>query len=210
MISLQSGWEIEVESVAEIIAGVAVELGIVVIAGGVIYRFFAGRFLIPKREIILPNQRGVLVRGEEHIRVLEPGACWIRPKQKLLLCDVRPRTLQIEGFDVLSSDGAILRLSATGDYVVSDPLLFFKASGNARDAMYFELRKALTTCSREMAATVIHQTEGAKVLAERTAASASGASKRLGLEMTSLEIWEVYERGWNRSAPDTFQAGLVH
>ena len=197
------------ESVGEIAMGVVVELGVAAIAGGVIYRFFAGRFLIPKREIILPGQRGVLVRGEEHIRVIEPGACWVRPRQKLLLFDVRSRTLQIEGFDVLSSDGAVLRLSATGNYVVSDPSLFFKASGNPRDAVYFELRKALTTCSREMTAKVIHESGGAEVLAERTVSSASAVSKRLGLQVTSLEIWEVYERGWNSSAPETFQADLL-
>jgi hypothetical protein len=61
------------ESIPEIVAGVAVEVVMFAIFAGVIYRFFSGRFVIPKREIVLPNQRGVIVEGERIVRVAEPG-----------------------------------------------------------------------------------------------------------------------------------------
>ncbi len=95
------------DSIPEIVAGVAVEVVVFGIAVGVIYRFFSGRFLIPKREIILPNQRGVVVQGENILRVAEPGSCWIRPKQRIVLCDMRPDLFK---WLALKSSAAMLAL----------------------------------------------------------------------------------------------------
>jgi hypothetical protein len=81
------------ESVPEIMLGVAVEAVMLAIVGGVIYRTLAGRFLVPKREVILPNQSGVIVQDERTVRVVGPGPCWIRPKQRIVLCDMRPRPI---------------------------------------------------------------------------------------------------------------------
>lgn len=195
-------------SVPEIIGGVAVELGLAVLFGVTAYRLLAGRFLIPKREMVLPNQRGVIVQGDRQLRVVEPGRCWVRPGQKLILCDARPRKLQIEGFEVLSADASVLRLSIGGEYLISDPMTFLRGSSNAGDALYFELRRLLTVCAREQvsARITVSPDQFQQLILER----ANQAIEPLGLKITALQIWNIFERGRILPEMELGPTGLVH
>lgn len=195
-------------SVPEIIGGVAVELGLAVLFGVTAYRLLAGRFLIPKSEMVLPNQRGVIVQGDRQLRVVEPGRCWVRPGQKLILCDARPRKLQIEGFEVLSADGAVLRLSLAGEHVIADPMAFLRGSSNAGDALYFELRRLLTITAREQVGTRI--TASPEGFQELIRERANQALEPLGLKITTLQIWNIFERGRLQPEMELPPTGLVH
>ena len=117
--------------ISDIVIGAVVEVGFVALLGAFVYRNFAGRFLIPKRETVPSYQKGVLLRGDAPARVVEPGSCWVRPGSRLMLCDMRARALQIENFEVLTADNGVVRLNLSGEYKIADPDLFIAASGNA-------------------------------------------------------------------------------
>ena len=200
------------ESVPEIAAGVAVELGIFTMAAFVVFRLFSGRFLVPRREIILPNQRGVVVQGDQIVRVVEPGTCWLRPRQRVVLIDVRPKPLQMAGVEVLGSDHAVVRLSLSAEYKVADPAVYYSNSSNAGDALFVQLRRVINVAARQQPGSRLSSAPdefSAKILR-----GMEGPTKRLGLAIIQLDLYEALPLGSLRvpeaaafEFPDT---GLVH
>jgi regulator of protease activity HflC (stomatin/prohibitin superfamily) len=177
------------DSIPEIVAGVAVEVVVFGIVAGVIYRFLSGRFLIPKREIVLPNQRGVVVQGENILRVAEPGSCWIRPKQRIVLCDMRPRPLQMAGLEIICSNAGIVRLSLSGRYQIADAAAYYTGSSNAGDAIFVELRRAIAWAARQQSSSAI--VAAPEAFAQRIREAAAPAASKLGLEISELDIWDA-------------------
>jgi len=177
------------DSIPEIVAGIAVEVVVFGIAAGVIYRFFSGRFLIPKREIILPNQRGVVVQGEKIIRVAEPGSCWVRPKQRIILCDMRPRPLQMAGLEIICSNEGIVRLSLSARYQIADAAAYYIGSSNAGDAIFVELRRSIASAARQQLSSAI--VAAPEAFAQRVREAAAPAAARLGLQISELDIWDA-------------------
>jgi regulator of protease activity HflC (stomatin/prohibitin superfamily) len=158
---------------------------------------------------VLPNQRGVLVHGDRQVREVGPGRIWVRPGRKLLLCDVRPRKLQIEGFDLLTSDGAVLRSSVGGQYSISNAMTFLSASGNAGDALYFDLRRLLTTVAREHSSFAI--TSAREVFIQQVKDRLNRAVAPTGLEVSQLECWDLVQRGWMQHPGEpVIDGGMVH
>jgi len=96
---------------AEIAAGTAVELFLVTVALAVLYRVYGWFFAVPKRLIVQAFQRGVVLREGLAERVLHPGAYWITPKRRLILCDIRPTPFQVQGQESLTADGLAVRIS---------------------------------------------------------------------------------------------------
>jgi hypothetical protein len=177
------------DSIPEIVAGVAVEVVVFGIAASVLYRFLSGRFLIPKREIVLPNQRGVIVQGESIVRVAEPGTCWIRPKQHIIVCDMRPRPLQMAGLEIICGNAGIVRLSLSGRYQIADAAAFYIGSANAGDAIFVELRRSIAAAARQQSSSMI--VAAPEAFASRIREAAAPAAARLGLEITELDIWDA-------------------
>jgi regulator of protease activity HflC (stomatin/prohibitin superfamily) len=193
------------ESVPEIMIGVAVEVAIFALFAGVIYRFFSGRFLIPKREIVLPNQRGVLVERERIIRVAEPGVCWVRPKQRIILCDMRSRPLQLAGIEVVSSDNGIVRVTLVAEYRIVDAAIYYTRSANANDALFLQVRRALVEAARCQASASL--TAGPRAFAATIGQEATPDVAKLGFEIVDLQIVEAISLGWVRqSAADPLHA----
>lgn len=202
------------ESVSEIVAGVAVEVGLLVMVAGVVYRFLSGRFLIPKREMVLPNQRGVIVEGDRIVRIAEPGTAWVRPKQHIILCDMRVRPIQLAGVEVIGADNGIVRVSLTVEYRIADAGVYYTRSTNANDALFVQVRRALIVTARQHASANI-------VLAPSSFATAlldalSPEAARLGFEVTDLQVVEAISLGWLRHAggnlpgPEDISGALVH
>jgi hypothetical protein len=177
------------DSIPEIVAGVAVEVAVFGIAVGVLYRFCSGRFLVPKREIVLPNQRGVIVQGEKIVRVAEPGTCWIRPRQHIIVCDMRPRPLQMAGLEIICGNAGIVRLSLSGSYKVADAATYYIGSANAGDAIFVELRRSIAAAARQQSSSAI--VTAPEAFAQRIRAAAAPAAARLGLEISELDIWDA-------------------
>lgn len=143
------------ESVPEIAVSVALELSMATIVGVIIYRALAGRFIIPKRHTVLPNQRGVIVQGESVVRVAGPGTAWLRPKQRIIMCDARPRPLQILGLEVIGADKGIVRLSLNGEFHLADPAVYYVRSTSANDAFFAVVRRALLITARNFTSSAI-------------------------------------------------------
>jgi hypothetical protein len=177
------------DSIPEIVAGTAVEVLVFGIAASVLFRFLSGRFLVPRREIVLPNQRGVIVQGERIVRVAEPGTCWIRPKQHIIVCDMRPRPLQMVGLEVICGNAGIVRLSLSGSYRIADAAAFYTGSANAGDAIFVELRRSIATAARQQASSII--VAAPEAFAQRIREAAAPATARFGLEITELDIWDA-------------------
>ena len=77
-------------SPSEMIIGVVVEIFLLLVALGVLYRIWSGFIPLPRRLVVQAFQRGVVLKRGQVEREVGPGAYWITSKQTLLLCDVRP------------------------------------------------------------------------------------------------------------------------
>jgi regulator of protease activity HflC (stomatin/prohibitin superfamily) len=205
---------ISMESTSEILTGIAVELGLLVLVLGTVFRLLSGKFFVPSRMVILPNQRGVIVQGDRIIRVAEPGTCWVRPNQRVVLCDMRIRSLNMVGVEILSSDSGIVRLSISGKFRIADPSVYYTISTQANDALYVEVRKSILIVAKEM--TSAHIVAVPELVATRLLEAVSPEAAKLGFEIKSIQIWESTSLGWLRSVqssiPDAGEGSqdLVH
>ncbi|HEY5329992.1 MAG TPA: SPFH domain-containing protein [Acidobacteriaceae bacterium] len=182
------------ESASEIIVGVGVEAVLFAIVLAVIYRFLSGRFLVPKREIVLPNQRGVIVEGERVVRVAEPGTCWVRPKQRIILCDMRDRPMQLAGMEVVGSDNGIVRITLIAEYRIADASVYYTRSTNANDALVLQIRRALIVTARGQAS--VNIVAAPLVFAARILEVAAPDAAKLGFEIVDVQIVEAIALGW--------------
>jgi regulator of protease activity HflC (stomatin/prohibitin superfamily) len=198
------------ESTLEIAVGIGVEVFILLIVLAVLYRFFAGRFLIPKREGVLPNQLAILVHGEEQVKVVGPGSHWIRPGRKLILCDARPRSLHIEGMELISKDGGVLRLNVSGEYAISDAMAYFRANTQTADAFYFAIRRELQEKARTMTSDALTSPGGASLFAKQVEEGMKTRSAEFGMQLNMLELWGVYQSGWVTIAEPPASSGMIH
>ncbi len=173
------------ESASEILTGIAVEVGLLIVVLGTVFRLLSGKFLVPSRMVILPNQRGVIVQGDRVLRVADPGTCWVRPKQRVVLCDMR------------------IRLSIGGEYKISDPILYYTVSTQANDALYVQVRRLILLVAKQMtSANIVAVPE---LVAARLREAAETEAANLGLEITSLQIWEATSLGWLRQVQNPLQ-----
>jgi hypothetical protein len=202
------------ESTPEILTGIAVEVGLFVLVLGTVFRLLSGKFLVPSRMVILPNQRGVIVQGDRVVRVAEPGTCWVRPNQRVVLCDMRIRSLHLVGIEIISSDSGIVRLSISGEFKIADPIVYYSISAQANDTLYVQVRRCIPVIARQMtSANIVAVPE---LVATRLREAAASEAANLGLEITTLQIWEATSLGWLRPVqsslpePDEGSKDLVH
>ena len=66
---------------------------------------FTIRFWLPKRVIVQPYQRGLLLSKGALQRTVDPGLYRVFPWQQMLLVDTRTQILQVAGQEVLTQDG---------------------------------------------------------------------------------------------------------
>jgi hypothetical protein len=201
-------------STSEFLADVALDLGLLGVVLVTLFRLLSGKFLVPSRMVILPNQRGVIVQGDRVVRVAEPGTCWVRPNQRVVLCEMRMRSLNLVGVEVLGSDSGIVRLSISGEFKIADPIVYYTISTQANDALYVQVRKSILVVAKQMtSANIVAVPE---LVATRLREVAASEAANLGLEIISLQVWEATSLGWLRSVqsslpdPDEGSKDLVH
>jgi regulator of protease activity HflC (stomatin/prohibitin superfamily) len=185
-------------SAGEIAAGAAVELFLVTIALAVLYRVWGWFFQVPKRQVVQAFQRGVVLRESNVEKVLEPGAYWITPKCRLVLCDIRPTPFQVSGQELLTADGMGVRISLAGEYRVVSPALFVSESSDAFATFFLELRQSLRVAAGEMSSHGF--LTGQAQLTARMKELLLPRETQLGLEMTKLDVYEAVPMGWLREA----------
>jgi hypothetical protein len=189
------------ESAGEVAIGISVELILVAIALGVLYRFLGRFFSVPHRQAVLSFQRGVLLHGERVEKVLLPGTYWIKPKRTLMLCDMRPKPFQVLAQELLTADGMVVRISLGGEYRVAAPESFLTQSSDAFGALYLDLRQALRTATSELNSAAF-LSEGTPLVA-RINELLVPRSQQLGIELVRLEVSESSPLGWPRGLTKT-------
>jgi regulator of protease activity HflC (stomatin/prohibitin superfamily) len=180
----------------EIAAGVAVELFLIIIGLTVLYRVWGWFFSVPKRQVVQAFQRGVVLRESNVERVVGPGAYWITPKRRLLLCDVRPTPFQVPAQELLTADGMGVRISLAGEYRVVNPAFFVTESSDAFGKFYLELRQVLRLAAGEMNSHGFFS--GQAQLTARMKELLMPREAQLGIEMTQLDVYEAVPVGWLR------------
>ena len=178
----------------EIAAGTAVEIFFIAIAVAVVYRVWGWFFAVPKRQIVPALQRGVLLTDGKVEKVLDPGAYWITPRRRLILCDARPVPFQVPAQELLTSDGLAARISLAGEYRIADPSSFVTQSSDAFASFYLELRQALRVAIGELASA--NFLSGQTQITGRVKELVVPKAPQLGIEMTQLEIYECVPVGW--------------
>ena len=143
------GYDKTLASAGEIAAGPAVEVVFIVIGLAVLYRLWSWFFPVPKLLVVQAFQQGVVVVDGKVERVLPPGAYWVGPKRRMVLCDIRPTPFQVPSQDLLTADGAGVRISLAGEYRITNPGEFVTESSDAFATFYLELRQALRVATGE-------------------------------------------------------------
>jgi regulator of protease activity HflC (stomatin/prohibitin superfamily) len=180
----------------EIAAGAAVELILVTIAFAVLYRVWGWFFAVPKRQLVHAFQCGVVLREGQVEKVLTPGAYWITPKQKLVLCDVRPTPFQVPAQELLTADGMAVRMSLGGEYRIANSAFFVTVSSDAFGAFYLEVRQALRIAAGELSSQNFLSEQA--LLSDRIKELLVPRAAQLGIEMTRLDFYEAVPVGWLR------------
>jgi regulator of protease activity HflC (stomatin/prohibitin superfamily) len=180
----------------EIAIGVTVELFFAALAVGLLYRVWGKVFAIPKRQVVLAFQQGVVLQGGQVEKILGPGSYWITPKRSLLLCDMRMKPFQIPAQEVLSADGMGVRISLGGEYRIAKADFFVSESSDTFGAFYLEIRQALHVAVKEFSSEAIFS--GQAPLTARMKELLVPRASQLGIEMTQLEVWESVPIGWLR------------
>lgn len=182
------------EKFGQLAAGTAVELFLLALALGILYRVWGKVFAVPQRLTVLGFQRGVVLLGSQLERVVEPGRYWITPKRTLVVCDMRPKPFQVPAQALLTADKMGVRVSLAGEYRVLDPGRFVMASSDAFGSVFLELRQALLTAIAETQSEDVLQ--GRSGLIDRLRELVLPRASELGIELMQLNVWEAAPIGW--------------
>ncbi|WP_231966672.1 SPFH domain-containing protein [Terriglobus roseus] len=178
----------------DVLAGVAVELALIVLAGTVLQRILGKLSFVPSRIKLLPFNRGVLLKGDSVVKVVEPGYHWVRPSQSLVPVDMRTKPFQVSARELLTADDGVIRAAFGGEYRVSDPQLYITQSSDAFGALYVALEKVIPSASVEFETDTILNTPS--LFAERIVELIEPRAAQYGLRVTSLEVSNSISLGW--------------
>jgi regulator of protease activity HflC (stomatin/prohibitin superfamily) len=125
---------------------------------------------------------------------LDPGQYWIITKfSSIVLIDVRPEFITIQGQDVLSADGVTLKASLAAEFQVTDPNIAINKNANFRTSLCLNLQMSL----RE----IVGQAKIDTLLENR-----AGISTKL-MELTSEKASELGLRLISADVKDTMLPG---
>jgi len=182
----------------EIATGVAVEVLIFALAGGVLLRLWGHLLPLPTRATVPAFHQGVVMRSGKVEGVRSSGSYWLTPGRSIMLCDQRPRPFQIAAQEMLAADGMGIRVSLGGEYKIIDPGAFVTHNTDSFGAFYLEVRQALRSAVSEVNGQIALLNDGP--ISTRMKELLVPRAAHLGLEMTQLEVWEAVPIGWVRQA----------
>ena len=96
-----------------------------------------------RRITVMEWERVVRYRRGRLTGVLGPGRYWLRPSERAVRVDLRPRTVTLGGQEMLTSDGVPVRVSLALVTRVTDPVAYVQAAASADQAVYVALQLAL-------------------------------------------------------------------
>ncbi len=146
------------------------------------------------RTTVYEYQRALKYSKGRFIAVLRPGQHWtFRPTSSLMLVDVRPSFVQVNGQDVLSSDGVSLKASLAAKYEMVDPNRAINEVQDWISALYLSLQMALRTIVG--AATIEELLEKRDVFGPRLLELVSPQAEEIGLRLISADLRDIMLSG---------------
>ena len=182
----------------EFAAGVAVEVLLFALAGGVLFRLWGHLLPLPRRNTIPAFHQGVILRHGKVEGVRGAGSFWLTPGRSIMLCDLRPRPFQVAAQELLAADGMGVRVSLGGEYRIVDPGAFVTQNTDSFGTFYLEVRQSLRSAVSELNGQTALMNDGP--ITARMKELLVPRAAHLGLEMTQLEVWEAVPIGWVRQA----------
>jgi hypothetical protein len=180
----------------EYLAGAAVEVVIIGVAGGILYRVWRGASFLPQRRTLVSFNRGVILEGERVVRVIDSGSCWITSKQSLVPVDIRARPFQTERRGLATGDKRTIVTYLHGEYKVIDPAIFILASTDGHAAFRMAMEREVGRAAAELTRDEI--LESTSVLAERVKERIEPRVAELGIGITHLEVADLLPAAWGQ------------
>lgn len=163
--------------VAVVLAAAALALALVVLR-------------LPRYVIVYEYERALKYKRGRYTRTLEPGAYWIWPRVTTLRkLDVRPTFVVVPGQEVLTADGAGLKISLAARYRIVDPQAAVSGVADYAGALYTHLQLALREIVAALPVEGLLEARGSigKTLVERAAPDALA----FGIELQDAEIKDI-------------------
>ena len=154
---------------------------IVVVVGRAIWRF-----LRPVRVVLLEHQRGVQYSDGKLKGVLEPGVYWSTSRRQIFPVDVRPQLHQVPGQEILTSDAIAVKVSASIEYAIIDPIKMLNGSTNLVALVYSKAQLSLREAVGELSLDDL--LAGREAISVRLVGLLTPAMVELGLELKSARI----------------------
>jgi len=132
-----------------------------------------------------PGERLLEQRPGRETRALEPGRYWRRPGASYLRIDVRERLESVSPQEVLTSDGASIKVTAVIRYAVSDAVMYVERTAQPLAVVYLAVQVAL----RDALAGVV--VDDALATARRTLAPTLTGAARATAAGLGIEVHEV-------------------
>lgn len=149
--------------------------------------------VIIKTQTIFQYERAVRYRRGKFAGVLQPGRHWVHWTDKVIKVDVREQYITVPGQEVLTADGATVRLTVTIAVKVADPARVINEIDGYMGALYSVLQSAVRAevASKKLDEFLEQRESFDAALGARVA---EGVAK-VGLELISVSVRDVMLAG---------------
>lgn len=147
--------------------------------------------LLPvKRVVVYEYQKALKYNKGRYVSTLDPGQYWILSVfSTVVLVDIRPEFITIQGQDVLSSDGVTLKISLAAEFQVADPNLAINKNLDFRNGLYLTLQMALREIvGKEKIEVLLENRAG---ISAKLMELATGKASEMGLKLVSADVKDM-------------------
>ena len=140
--------------------------------------------------VVREYERGLLYRNGRFVSLLDPGVYRLaRWRSKVDLCDIRLRTIVVQGQEVLSADNVGLKLSVVAIFLVKDPEKAIHSVQDYQLALYtaaqLAVRRAVAACKID---DFLNQRAA---LADKLLVELRPAAEAIGLELQLIDCRDI-------------------
>jgi regulator of protease activity HflC (stomatin/prohibitin superfamily) len=163
-------------------------LGVVLV--GAIAILIVLRMLGLRRVLVFEHQRGLRYDSGRYVATLNPGHYWILSRfSSISVVDIRPEFVTVPGQDLLTAEGASIKVSLAAEYYVADPNVAINKCSNFRAGLYLTLQMAAREIvgKEKIDALVENRAGFSGRLMELTTAKAS----EYGLKLVSANVKDI-------------------